>query len=128
MLDYNIAVVCLTVLIVNTSYGLTAPILPPLLEARGVSSSLIGFVWSSFSIAVIIVSLIAGKLVDCIGHSKLMSIGCTIMATAISCYSLAIYIDDDDKYFFLGLAITLNTIQGKFLSFRKIDLPAVAII
>ena len=128
MFDYNIAVVCVTVLIVNTSYGLTAPILPPLLEAKGVSSSLIGLIWSSFSIAVIVVSLIAGKIVDCIGHAKLMSIGCTIMATAISCYSLAIYIEEDDKYFFLGLAIALNTIQGKFCHFVSRTTKLVALI
>ena len=95
LFDYNIAVIGLTVLLVNMSYGLTAPILPQLMEDRGVPSSLIGWIWTTFSIAVIIVSPIAGKVVDCIGHSRLMSIGAVMMAAAIASYSTAFYIDDD---------------------------------
>ena len=113
MLDYNIIVICVTVLLVNMSYGLTAPILPPLLEARGVASSYIGSIWTCFSVAVIIVSLIAGSIVNCVGHSLLMTIGAMVMAAAIAAYSTAVYIPDDGGYEFLYLAIALNTIQGK---------------
>ena len=114
LFDYNIAVIGLTVLLVNMSYGLTAPILPQLLEDGGVPSSLIGWIWATFSIAVIIVSPIAGKIVDCSGHSRLMSIGAVMMAAAIASYSTAIYIDDDaNKYAFFYLAIVLNAIQGR---------------
>ena len=127
LFDYNIAVIGLTVLLVNMSYGLTSPILPQLLEDRGVPSSLIGWIWAAFSIAVIIVSPIAGKIVDCTGHARLMSIGAIIMAAAIACYSTAIYIDDDaNKYVFLWLAIGLNTIQGKFsMQAKKVPQNAV---
>ena len=116
MLDYNMVVIASTTLLANISYGLTAPILPQFLEDRGVASSWTGFIWASFSIAVILVSLIAGSIVDRVGHSRLMVIGATIMAAAIAAYSTAIYFDDgteDSKYILLGLAISLSTIQGK---------------
>ena len=116
MLDYNIVVISLTVLLANASYGLSAPILPQLLEDRGVAASWTGFIWASFSVAVIFVSLIAGSIVDCVGHSRLMSIGATIMALAIAAYSSAIYIDEtteNSKYVFLGLAIFLSAVTGK---------------
>ena len=115
MLDYNIAVISLTVLLVNMSYGLTAPILPPLMEERGVPSSCIGFVWTSFSVAVIFVAILAGAIVDCIGHARLMTIGAVIMAAAIAAYSTAVYINSNDQwYIFLGMAVFLNTIQGRY--------------
>ena len=116
MLDYNMVVITLTTLLANTSYGLTAPILPQYLEDRGVASSWTGFIWASFSTAVILVSLIAGSIVDRVGHSKLMSIGAILMATAIAAHSTAPFFDDsieDSKYVLLGMIIFLNIIQGK---------------
>ena len=113
MLDYNIVVIALTVLLTNTSYGLSAPILPQLLEDRGVASSWTGFIWASFAIGVILVSLIAGSIVDRVGHSRLMTIGAAVMASAIAAYSTAVCIDDSDensKYLLLGLAIFLSTV------------------
>ena len=116
MLDYNMVVIASTTLLANISYGLTAPIMPQFLEDRGVASSLIGLSWASFSIAVILVSLIAGSIVDRVGHTRLMVIGSSVMAAAIAAYSTAIYFDEgseDSKYILLGLAILLNIIQGK---------------
>ena len=116
MLDYNMVVIASTTLLANTSYGLTAPILPQFLEDRGVASSWNGFIWASFSIAVILVSLIAGSIVDRVGHTRLMMIGTIVLAASIAAYSTAIYFDgvsEESKYILIGLATLLNIIQGK---------------
>ena len=68
MIDRNIAIMLCSTFLANTLYGLAAPFLPSLLEAKGVQSVWTGIIFASYAIAMIFMSLVAGKIVDRIGH------------------------------------------------------------
>ena len=105
MFDYNIVVISLTVLLANASYGLSAPILPQLLKDKGVPESLIGSIWATFSIAVLIISLIAGKIVDVVGHSNMMS--CATLLMAVTDASFGAVFQLEQNWAILALCIGL---------------------
>ena len=92
MLDHNLGIILVIALISNTIYGLAAPFLPKLLENKGIASSWNGVIFAVNSISMVVVTLIAGQIVDSIGLSRLMSYGSLLMAVSIACCSSAIYL------------------------------------
>eukprot|EP00353_Schmidingerella_taraikaensis_P006822 CAMPEP_0185568234 /NCGR_PEP_ID=MMETSP0434-20130131/1255_1 /TAXON_ID=626734 ORGANISM="Favella taraikaensis, Strain Fe Narragansett Bay" /NCGR_SAMPLE_ID=MMETSP0434 /ASSEMBLY_ACC=CAM_ASM_000379 /LENGTH=67 /DNA_ID=CAMNT_0028182679 /DNA_START=119 /DNA_END=318 /DNA_ORIENTATION=+ len=64
-------------------YGLAAPFLPALLEERGVASTWTGLIFGIYAISMVVFSLITGKIVDKVGHNKIMAIGTFVMALSI---------------------------------------------
>ena len=111
MLDRKLGIILITALISNTIYGLAAPFLPQLLEDKGIASSWTGVIFAVYSISMVVVSLIAGSIVDSVGHSRLMSFGSLLMATSIASFSTAIYLEQN--WTIIGLAIILRILQGK---------------
>ena len=112
MLDRNICIILLTVLLSNTIYGLAAPFLPQLLDDKGVPSSYTGVIFAVYSISMIVVSLVAGVIVDKCGHARLMAFGSILMSVSIAAFSTAIYLDSN--WSIICLAIVLRIGQGKF--------------
>mmetsp|Transcript_41108 Transcript_41108/g.53941 ORF Transcript_41108/g.53941 Transcript_41108/m.53941 type:complete len:147 (+) Transcript_41108:227-667(+) len=58
----------------------------------------------------VFVSLLAGSIVDKVGHARLMSFGALLMALSIAAFSSAIYLDSNLAI--ILLAIILRILQG----------------
>jgi len=67
----------------NSAYGMIAPFLPQQLQAKGVEESVIGMIFSSYSAAVIVMSLFVGKIFDRIGPVYTLGYGLFQMGCAI---------------------------------------------
>jgi len=68
----------------------------------------------------VFVSLLAGSIVDKVGHARLMSFGALLMALSIAAFSSAIYLDSNLAI--ILLAIILRILQGKQID-TTIELP-----
>jgi len=91
-------------------YGLAAPFLPALLEERGVASTWTGLIFGIYAISMVVFSLITGKIVDKVGHNKIMAIGTFVMALSIVSFAAAIYIDDN--LLIIAFIVALRVLQG----------------
>jgi len=110
MLDRYFLTILVTTFLVNTMYGLAAPFLPALLEERGVASTWTGLIFGIYAISMVVFSLITGKIVDKVGHNKIMAIGTFVMALSIVSFAAAIYIDSNGLI--IAFAIVLRILQG----------------
>ena len=62
----------------NASFSIVAPILPPVLEEKGIDERWIGLIFAAFPIAKIPTALVVGKVVDSCGHTKMIAISCAL--------------------------------------------------
>ena len=95
MLDCSLGIILLTTFLSNTIYGLAAPFLPHLLEEKGIETFWTGLIFAAYAIATIFVSLIAGMIIDCVSHAKVMFIGTLLMSASIAAFSLAFNLDEN---------------------------------
>mmetsp|Transcript_41109 Transcript_41109/g.53948 ORF Transcript_41109/g.53948 Transcript_41109/m.53948 type:complete len:80 (+) Transcript_41109:227-466(+) len=63
----------------------------------------------------VFVSLLAGSIVDGVGHARLMSFGALLMAFSIGSFSTAVYLDSNSTI--ILLAIILRILQGAAAAF-----------
>ena len=66
----------------NSAYALCAPFLPLEFERKGIEGAYVGLVFALYSVAVIFVSPLVGKVVDSLGHKNLLSLGIGFMGIA----------------------------------------------
>ena len=111
MLDCNLCIILLTTFLSNTIYGLAAPFLPQLLEAKGIEPTWTGLIFAAYAIATIFVSLIAGKIVDRVSHAWIMFIGTLLMSGSIAAFSIAF--DLEENWEIIAFSIGLRLAQGK---------------
>ena len=111
MIDRNIVIMLCSTFLANTLYGLAAPFLPSLLEAKGVESVWTGIIFASYAVAMIVMSLVAGKIVTKFGHGNIIAFGALLMALSVSAFALAIYLEE--KWQIVALGIGLRILQGK---------------
>ena len=122
MIDLKKHLICLVLLAIGTNYGLPAPFLPTFLADRGISTIWTGFIFSVFSIASTLSSVLVGEKVDNAGHSCFLFFSSVTLAASIMAFGALPLIDDTSML--ISVAIFLRTIQGKLPSADTITLPA----
>ena len=95
MLDCNLLIILPTTFLANCIYGLMMPFLPLLIEEKGIDTTWTGLIFASYAVALIFVSLIAGKIVDQVTHARTMFIGTLVMAVSISAFSVAFDLEEN---------------------------------
>lgn len=71
------------VVFTNSVYSLASLFLPSLYKEKSVAGVWVGLVFSMYSIAVVLVSPIIGKVVSKIGYANLITIGLVLMGISI---------------------------------------------
>ena len=85
----NVANLLCALLLSNMTYGLAAPFLPKLLQDKGIESTSTGLILATYAVARIVASLIAGKIIDSMSHSKVLALGSGLMAISIGAFGFA---------------------------------------
>ena len=88
MLSQGELVVLGTSLLASSAYALIAPFFPLELEDKGVSDANIGYIFSIYSVAVIIFSPFVGRYLEVIGYSTMLISGLTLMGITFICFGL----------------------------------------
>ena len=111
MFDRAICLLVLALFVSNTIYGLASPFLPTVMDEKEISSVWTGIIFSAYAIASVLTSLVVGKTLDSVGHSRVMFLGCLLMATCITAFG---FIEDFDKAeYVISISIALRVGQGK---------------
>lgn len=108
--DFTLIVVCFIALLANSAYSLIAPFLPIELQNYGVPLELNGYVFSSYSVAVILCSPLTVIFLKRIKRKTLIQIGVFSMGSSMIMFGLISYIDR--TYLFYSLALIARFIQG----------------
>ena len=111
MFDRTVGLLFLLLFISNTIYGLASPFLPTFYNDRGISSTWTGLIFSAFAIAMTIVSLLAGKCLDRIGHNKIMLFGILLMSASTMSFGLIERMEGNEAL--ITVSILLRIGQGK---------------
>ena len=102
----NLLVILIIItLIANSVYAMIAPFFPIEAEAKGVPLPTIGIIIGVYSIAVIINSMVVGKVMMSIGRSNITTIGLVIMGTSMIGFVISHYIEDPDTFVYFTIAI-----------------------
>ena len=72
----------------SSAYALIAPFFPLELEDKGVSDANIGYIFSIYSVAVIIFSPFVGRYLEVVGYSTMLISGLTLMGVIFICFGL----------------------------------------
>ena len=75
--------VLIAIALIEAGIGLLNPLISIQLEARGISSFLIGFTSSAYSIGFLLGSLYGHKIIDRVGHIRALSVFAVLMADSI---------------------------------------------
>ena len=94
----------------NSVYSLASLFLPTVFNEKSVPGVWVGLVFSMYSIAVVLVSPIVGKIVSRVGFANLIALGLVIMGLSIIPYSVLPAIEDD--YTTIAVGIFLRAMQG----------------
>ena len=108
--DRAICLILLSSLLSATIYGLASPFLPQTLEEKSVDTVWTGIIFSSMAVATILTSLFCGRIIDRIGHNRVIFFGCILMAGSIASFGLIEGMSN--KRYIIGLAIVLRVCQG----------------
>ena len=94
----------------NSAYAIIAPFLPFEFEKKGVDSSWLGYIFSIYSVAVVIVSPMVGKLIACMGRRNLVILGMIMMGTSFIVFGTLDRFEDTRT--FLIFALINRCLQG----------------
>ena len=108
MLDCSIYILVLAIFVSNTIYGLASPFLPTVLEEKQISSIWTGVIFAAFAISSSITSLLVGKILDSIGHNKVIMFGCILMAICIASFGLIEQIDQGKYVILLSIVLRIG--------------------
>ena len=97
--------IILTIFLSNSIYGLASPFLPVVLDEVGVSETWTGLIFASYAIAGTIVSPIVGKVMDKVGHKKIMAAGSLLMSLACTSFGFVEYIHNNTIIIICGILI-----------------------
>ena len=90
-------------LLASSAYALIAPFFPLKLEEKGISDQNIGFIFSIYSLAVIIFSPPVGRYLDKVGYSKMLLSGLVLMGTTFFCFGVIDRFEDPSAVFYVAL-------------------------
>ena len=92
MLDKASVLILLMLFQQNSITGLATPLLPPLFDERDIGSTITGVVFTIFSVSFTLISIVAGKIVDSVGHKKVILIAATLMFVTTISYGFLIHL------------------------------------
>ena len=87
-LDDGVILILGTSLLASSAYALIAPFFPLELEEKGISDQNIGFIFSIYSLAVIIFSPPVGRYLEVIGYTKMLIAGLALMGTTFIAFGI----------------------------------------
>jgi len=94
----------------NCAYGLMAPFFPKILEEKEIDQSIFGYMFSTYSVAVILCSPVVGHLLLKVKRSTLLISGLSMMSFAIFMFSIANFVES--KTLFLVIVFLARFLQG----------------
>lgn len=94
----------------NSVYSLASLFLPVVFKEKDVPGIWVGLVFSMYSIAVVLVSPVIGKVVSRIGFANLIAVGLILMG--ISIIPIGFLPDIENDYTTLAVGIFLRALQG----------------
>ena len=89
---------CTITALANMTYSIIAPFVPLELERKQISLTWIGWIFSAYSFAVIIVSPIVGSLIKCAGRRNLLTGSTVLMGVSMLVIGILTYTDNKSVY------------------------------
>ena len=123
MLSQGEVVLLCTSLLASSAYALIAPFFPLELEDKGVSDANIGYIFSIYSVAVILFSPFVGRYIEVTGYSAMLFGGLTLMGICFVCFGLIGTLESADAV--LKLALFLRFVQGTAVAMTFTTMYAV---
>ena len=93
----------LVMILSSAFYALSAPFLPVMFEEKDIGAEYVGFVFASFSIALIIFSPLVGGLIDHFGQPNLLGFGLTLMGVSVLGFGFVKSIEDNSAVIAMSL-------------------------
>jgi MFS family permease len=106
-LDLTILSMMFVSFLSNSAYALIAPFLPFLFAEKGIELSLMGYIFSTYSVAVIICSPFVGKMLSKLGRRRFIQIGLFTMGLSMLAFAFISYIDSS-RTTFISLAFVIR--------------------
>jgi len=94
----------------NSAYAIIAPFLPFKFEEKHIDAGWIGYVFSSYSIAVIVFSPLCGSFIRLTGRINLIILGINLMGLSFIAFGLISSIEDPQ--IFIVLSLLARFLQG----------------
>lgn len=124
MVERKLVWILICTLISNSAYALIAPFLPLEFKDKGISGEMIGLIFAIYSVAVIIVSPLVGKVLVCVGNTNMISMGIATMGAAFVCFG---FIEElEEINLILAVGFTLRFIQGASSAFVQTTCYSIA--
>ena len=98
-----LVVLCTVNLIANSAYSSIAPFYPSEAANKGVPTSVLGLVFSSYSVSMCIFAPIFAHMLFTIGAKKVLIIGCLCEGMAMVIFGLFDYIKSPAGYFMCSI-------------------------
>ena len=89
--------------ITNSAYAIIAPFLPFEFKRKGIDQAWIGYIFSIYSIAVIICSPLVGKMISILGRRNLVVFGMGLMGASFIMFGIMSGFDNKNVFIFLAL-------------------------
>lgn len=87
-----IVTICMVNLFANSAYSSIAPFYPSEAKAKGVNESVIGFIFSSYAVAMLVFSPLYKRMLDKFGSKRVLIIGLVAEGSAMTVFGLFDYI------------------------------------
>jgi len=110
-------------LLASSAYALIAPFFPLELEDKGISDQNIGFIFSIYSLAVIIFSPPVGRYLEVIGYTKMLISGLTLMGITFILFGIIDSLTSPDIV--LYVALLLRFLQGTAVAMAYTTIYAI---
>jgi MFS family permease len=94
----------------NSAYAIIAPFLPFEFEKKGISQSMVGYIFSIYSVAVIVSSPLIGKMLGRFGRRTIIQMGVLLMGLSFILFSGLNYLSNTTLY--IVLVSTVRLLQG----------------
>ena len=111
MFNTSIVLVLISQFFSATMYGLASPFLPTVFEEKDIPSVWTGVIFSIYAVAMMIISLFVGKILDKVSHKSIITSGCFLMGVSVAGFG---FIERFDTTYCIALSIILRIGQGKF--------------
>jgi DHA1 family multidrug resistance protein-like MFS transporter len=106
-LDRQAKKILVSTLVSNTAYALIAPFLPLEFANKGISNSMIGYIFAVYSVAIIICSPFIGRLMLRFGSDNLISFGLFTMGVSFALLGLIDSMTDQTTILLYSISLRL---------------------
>ena len=110
MCDVLQLILLLIIMCSNSVYALASLFLPIVFDDKAVPGFWVGMVFSMYSIMVVVMSPIIGKIVSRVGFANLIAFG--LICMGISIIPIGYLVEIENDYYTIALGIVLRTLQG----------------